>query len=400
MQHFISNSPWSSASLIKAIQQDMLSHPEFQGGILIIDESAEVKSGENSAGSGRQHNGRLGKIEQSQVGVFASLATFTANSWIDGELFIPSSWFTESAKEKREHAGIPEELIFQTKPQLAWQIIQRIQGNGVPFEAVAMDTLYGRNQELRFNLEKANIEYYADVPADTRVYLSPPRFYHPRTKKGKLSKRVKVSGRSYQVKSLLETPYLNWKRITIRPSEQGMLTADFARVRVWTVYEQTIRQEWLLFRVDEGQLTYILSNASENCSLETMAIRKSHRFFIERGNQNCKSELGWDEFQATKYLAWQHHLALTILASWFVTDIQLDWAKKYRYQPDLLAQYQVDVLPMLSVANIRLLLRAAMPLPQLSPLDAAILVIEHLDNRVRSRKSRLSKTRDPDTILM
>ena len=120
-----------------------------------------------------------------------------------------------------------------------------------------------------------------------------------------------------------------------------------------------------------------------------MAWRKSHRYFVENSNQTAKSQLGWDEFQAIKYRAWEHQLALTILASWFVTKIRLDWLAQYQRDPQLLAQYEVEVLPLLSVANVRQLLRAAMPLPQLSPTEAALLIIEHLDNRTRSRKSRL-----------
>ena len=99
----------------------------------------------------------------------------------------------------------------------------------------------------------------------------------------------------------------------------------FTRLPVWIRHHNTFRQEWLLIRQDPFITTFILSNASLETSLETMAWRKSHRYFIEHSNQTAKSELGWDEFQATKYLAWQHHLALTILASWFVTSLRLDW---------------------------------------------------------------------------
>jgi len=105
--------------------------------------------------------------------------------------------------------------------------------------------------------------------------------------------------------------------------------------------------------------------------------------------------LGWDEFQAIKYRAWQHHLALTILASWFIAETRLDWAAQYQCDPDLLAAYDVEVLPRLSMANVRDLLRSAMPLPQLSPTEAAFLVVAHLDNRIRSRKSRLRNKSSP-----
>jgi hypothetical protein len=175
-----------------------------------------------------------------------------------------------------------------------------------------------------------------------------------------------------------------------------MLKADFARHRVWTVDpDGALRQEWLLIRKDPSPITYAMSNASLNTSLFTMAQRKSQRFFIERANQDAKSELGWDEFQAIKYQAWQHHLAFTILASWFITETQLEWASEHPRDPFLLEQYDIDVLPKLSMANVRTLLRAVMPLPVLSPAEAVALVIEHLDNRTRSRKSRLHKLSEP-----
>lgn len=390
MQHFISNSPWSGENLVAAVQRSIAAHPEFrQGAILQIDESAVEKAGQVSAGAGRQHNGRLGKVELSQVGVFASLSTPKARTWVDGELFLPQVWFDKQAAAKRRQAGIPSERQFQSKPELAWQMIQRLRANGVSFEAVAMDTLYGRNRKLRARLAQAGIEYYADVPANTRVYLSPPRLVYRKNKKGNRFKRPLVVGRAWQPRALVAYPHLNWQRITLRPSERGMLRADFVRIPVWTLYKQTVRQEYLLIRIDTTRITYTLSNAGPQTSLATMAWRKSHRYFIENSNRVAKSDLGWDEFQATKYRAWQHHLALTILASWFVTETILDWNTRFQRDPQLLEHYEVDVLPLLSVANVRELLRAAMPLPQLSPSEAASLVIEHLINRVRSRKSRL-----------
>ena len=122
-----------------------------------------------------------------------------------------------------------------------------------------------------------------------------------------------------------------------------------------------------------------------------MAWRKSHRYFGERSNQDAKGEFGWDEFQAVKYRAWEHQLALTILAGWFVAETRLDWMNRFHQDPDLLSQLEVDVLPQLSVSNVRELLRAAYPLPQLSTQQAADLVVSHLLNRTRSRKSRLRR---------
>lgn len=392
MQHFISNSPWSAEPLVADIHGEIRVHPAFQSeAMLIFDESADGKTGDKSAGAGRQHNGRLGKIEMSQVGVFASLVTPQVNLWVDGELYLPKHWFDDDYQEQRTKVGIPKERVFRTKPELVWDLVQRIQHNQVPFVAVAMDDLYGRNNELRQQLDGAGIEYYGDVPANTRIYFDKPSVRYVQGKRAKKLKRTVAAQESATVAECFLKGEMERATVTLRPSERGMLVADFARCRVWTLVDDTPRQEWLLVRRSGKYITYVLSNAPATASLQTMAWRKSHRYFIERSNQDAKSELGWDDFQATKYLAWQHHLAFTILASWFVAQTRLDWLQRFPPDPALLVDYQTNALPQLSVANVRELLRAAMPLPQLSSEQAIDLVMQHLVNRTRSRTSRLRR---------
>jgi SRSO17 transposase len=188
-QHFMSYSPWSGSGLIADVQDDIKEHTEFQtGAMLVVDESAEQKAGEYSAGAGRQHNGRLGKIEMSQVGVFAALVTPRVNTWIDGELFFPACWFEEGYADKRKKVGFPQGRTFKTKPELVWGIVQRLQAKGIPFAAIAMDDLYGRNTQLRQRLDGAGIEYYGDIPENTVMYLDKPQIVYPITKRGKPSK--------------------------------------------------------------------------------------------------------------------------------------------------------------------------------------------------------------------
>lgn len=397
MQQFISDSPWSGTKLIARVQADIRQRPEYQQGtVLLLDESADAKSGATTIGAGRQHNGRLGKVDECQVGVFGAVANNGYATWADGELFLPEVWFSAAYAAKRQRLGLPAERTFATKLELALRLVDRLQANDVPFEAVDCDSLYGRKGWLRDQLAQRQIEYYADVPENTRIYWEKPLVYFATTKRGQPAQRPQVLGIFSLVKELVDHSKTAWHSFVLRPSERGHLVADFARHRVWTVDpDGTHRQEWLLIRRDSSQITYSLSNAAVTTTLLTMAQRKSQRFFVERANQDAKSELGWDEFQAIKYRAWQHHLAFTILASWFVTETRLDWAQQFPRDPLLLQHYQTDLLPKLSVANVRTLLRAAMPLPQLSPQQAAELVIKHLDNRTRSRQSRLAAASSP-----
>ncbi len=396
MQHFMSNSPWDADGAIQQVQEEVREHEAFAGAVLVLDESAEKKSGGKSAGAGRQYNGRLGKVEMSQVGVFATLATPKVSMWIDGELYIPGAWFEEENAELRKEVGIPSDRTFMTKPELAWEIVQRLRKREVPFVAVAMDDLYGRNQELRAGLQGAGIEYYAEVPFNTKVYLEKPQVVYKKKGEGGEEKRS-IQGDSYRAYELAKRGCGSWQRLEVRSTERGKLIADFKRCRVWVLYGDEPRQEWLLIRQDARRKTYVLSNAAVGTSLETMAWRQVHRYFVERDNENAKSEFGWDEFRAVKFQGWKHHLAMTILAFWFVTETKLDWMARIQQDPALLKKFQVDVLPFLSVANVRVLLSTAMQRPHLTVEEATYLVIQHLTNRARSRSSRLKKQRLRET---
>lgn len=392
MQHYISKSPWSGQTVIQQVRLDIATHPHFaSGSVLLGDESADDRRGEVLVGGGRQYNGRLGKVDFSQVGVFLSLAKDGKHNWIDGELFLPEAWFDEAHRELRKRLGVPEERRFQTKLELFWQMVQRCQRERIAFDAVAIDGLYGQSFWLRQQLDQAHIEFYADVPANTKVYLRKPSIGIPQNRRGpKATKAQVLSPQAYRVEQLRQHPSVLWQTLTIRPTERGWLVADFARLPVWTVQEDlTITHQWLLMRRQGKKVSYTFSNASLDTPLQTMAVRKSQRYFIERDNQEAKSEFGWDEIQTTTFLAWEHQLTFTMLAQWFITQTRLDWEARIERDSHLLTHYEVALLPALSVANVRELLRTALPLPTLSPFEAASLVVEHLDNRTRSRKSRL-----------
>jgi hypothetical protein len=171
-----------------------------------------------------------------------------------------------------------------------------------------------------------------------------------------------------------------------------MLVAEFAGRRVWTLRDGKPSAEWLVVRRDsDGDCRYALSNAHAETPLEKLAWMQTQRYFVERSIQDAKSEMGWDQLQAQKFRAWEHQLALTVLASWFVAQTKLEWKQRFPRDPELNGELAVDRLAALSVANVRELLRAAMPLRQLSHQEAAELVVEHLVNRTRSRKSRTKK---------
>jgi SRSO17 transposase len=401
VQHFMSDSPWRGQAVIQQVQRELATTPELcTGGVLLLDESADDKAGEQSAGAGRQHNGRLGKVEMSQVGTFLAFYKGVVWTWVDGELFLPEHWFSPEMAEARQRLGIPPERQFATKIELGWRMIQRVKANGLPFEAVACDDLYGRSGWLRHQLDQAGITYMAEVPANTQVYLTKPRFGVPAPKPGRRGgrkptrPRVLSRAKPVEVRQVAERSDTHFERVLVRHTERGELDDPFAMRRVWTIREGELAEEWLVIRQEgKNRRSYALSNAPPNASRDYLAWLKCVRHFVERANQEAKSEAGWDEFQAQKYTAWVHQLALTILATWFIAQTKLEWSQTYARDPELARQLELEVLPALSVSNVRELLRATMPLDQLSPEQATRLVVKHLVNRSRSTSSRLKAQR-------
>jgi SRSO17 transposase len=399
LQHFMSASPWSGEAVCRQVQDELKATPELvRGGVLLVDESAE-KASAKGAGAGRQYNGRMGKVEMSQVGVLLSYLNLKVAqgfwSWIDGRLFLPEAWFAAGQEALRKRLGIPRDLGFKTKVELAWEMIEAAIIHGIPFEVVGFDTLYGRSGWLRAEVRNAGALYMAEVPVDTEVYLEKPLLGIPErlSKRGRPPVKVQLlRGEVVRVDSLRAQAH--WHTLRIRATERGELCDAFAACRVWTVQDSEAVEDWLVMRKEaDGKHSYALCNAAAETPLVQLAEWKCQRYFIERSNQEAKSELGWDELQAHKYRAWEHHLALTILASWFVAQTNFEWARDYPRDPALLQRLETDQLPALSVANVRLLLRAVMPLQRLNVKQATDLVIEHLLNRTRSRKSRLKKQR-------
>jgi len=404
LQHFMSDSPWSAKEPIKQVQEEIKETPGLSGGYLLLDESAVEKAGSKSAGAGRQHNGRLGKVEMSQVGVFLAYYKDVVWSWVDGELYLPEHWFSKKMENDRKRVGVPAKRKFATKIELGWQMIKRAKENGLPFRAVGCDDLYGRSGWLRRQMDEAGIVYMADIPEDTKVYLNKPDFGVPTSVpkyKGKKAKKPRVLGgeEAVEARQVCKIFEKEFKRFKVRNMERGELNDPFLMLRVWTIRDQKLAAEWLVIRHEyEKSYSYALCNASVDTDMQELAELKCVRHFVECSNQDAKPEMGWDELQARKYRAWEHHLALTIMASWFIAQIKYDWSNSFPKDAELAKQLEVETLPALSISNVRELLKAVMPLPQLTPEQATNVVIQHLVNRSRSTASCLRAQRKKGVV--
>ena len=164
--------------------------------------------------------------------------------------------------------------------------------------------------------------------------------------------------------------------------------------RVWTVFRETVRPEWLVIRREgNGKCRFTLLNGPAEASAQRLVERSGWRYYVERLIEDGKSGLGWDEFRAQKDRATEHHLALPALATWFVAQTKLEWSEQHPRDERLARELELPVLPALSTANVREMLQAVLPLPDLTPGRARAMVVEHLVHRSRSMRSRLRKQR-------
>ena len=244
-------------------------------------------------------------------------------------------------------------------------------------------------------MEAAGIGYAAEVSSDTQVYLQAPKVAVPRRRNKKREApsqpRVVSAQVAHEVRSLVRRQQTDWQRVAVRASERGELVADFHVRPVWTLTrDKLVRSEWLVIRRDlDGKLTYVLLNAPPDTPALALIERSCQRYLTERAFQDAKSELGWADFQAQGYRAWDHHMALTAAATWFIARVKLKWRTASARDPALRRQFELEVLPALSTANVRDLLQSVLPVPALTPQQAREAVVTHLVRRARSTRSRL-----------
>jgi len=252
MQHFITESNWSSGELIDQVSREvnaLLPKRKLTG--LIIDESGWVKKGDQSVGVGWQYCGNVGKLSNSQVAVFAALNNEDFSSMVDARLFLPEDWCNDSAR--CDKAGIPQtERTFKTKLEIAYEIVEH-QSKQISFDFVSADGYYGNDANFASKIDKLGYLYMLDIHSNQTIYMEPTELDVPQRKaaKGLIPKKLKATNSSTTV-----TDYMNtltndqWQKLTVRNTTKGKLTGQyhFAKVYVWNKTIDSIEQRLLVIR--------------------------------------------------------------------------------------------------------------------------------------------------------
>jgi SRSO17 transposase len=390
LQKFVGAGPWLDDDVMaeaQALFADELA-PSAAGspvGVVgVVDESAFTKKGSHSAGVARQHNGRLGKEDNCQVGVFLIGVAPAGSALLDHRLFLPESWCepTDEVKARRDRAHIPEGLEFRTKPQVAGELVRTVVVlDQVRLDWIVADDEYGRAGHFLDELESLELRYVLEVPVTTAVWTADPVTCIP-AYSGRGRKPTAPARDAVRTVGALaaELPPSAWRALRVREGAVGPLVFEFAAVRVWGMrHRKPGPPAWLLIRRslgEEPEIRYYISNADAATPLETLALVACTRCEVEEFLEDGKSYLGMAEYEARSWVGWHHHMTLVGLAHLFVT-----WVRK-RLQSDV---------PELTVDRTVRLLEAALDEPRLR-LARAIALVDYYVRRNEAARQSHAKT--------
>ena len=340
MQRLLSQAVWDTDGVRDDLRAYTLEHLGQESAILVIDETSFPKRGQKSAGVGFQYCGTTGQVQNCQVGVFLSYVTAKGHALIDRELYLPSDWCGD--RDRCRLAGIPESVRFQTKPELAVQMIERLWKAAVPISWVVADTVYGGNLDLRTWLETHQYSYVLAVACNEPVGIQ--------TLDGQ-RRRVEVC----EVEALrLDTS--DWHRLSMSEGTKGPRLFDWAVVPMLHQWEDDGRH-WVLIRrslTDPNEKAYYFVCAPKGTTLPEMVAAIGARWHIEEDFANAK-DIGLDQYEVRSFTGWYRHMTLVLLALAFLTGI----CTTERFSPPLPAPSDLPTRPAvlaLTVPEVRHLL--------------------------------------------
>ena len=388
MQHFISQGAWDDAAVLNRHAVEVDKDLGDEEGVLIVDGSDFPKQGTESVGVKRQWCGQLGKVANCQAGVFLGYASQHGYTLLDRRLYVPEVWFEGGVYAERRHqCGVPENLTFQTKQELALAMVKETATSGyLRYRWLTCDEFFGRDSDFLDSVG-AYAWYMAEVPTNTQVWLQRPHTEVPAwSGYGRKPTRVHLAEGEpeSQAVTLIATqlPREAWQQYTIKEGTKGPIAAEFAALRVINARKNLPGHEvWLICRRDSAshEHKFYLSNAPPEIPLATFVRVAGLRWPIESCFEEGKQELGLGDYQVRSWVGWHHHMTLCILAHFFLVRIQ---------------RHLQDRAPKLTLPQAILLLKAVLPQPQFD-LETTVEIVNYYQRRheaayLSHRKRRLA----------
>jgi SRSO17 transposase len=329
MQQFLADSPWDPALVLRTVAERVAPAIDVQAWVL--DDTGFPKDGKDSPGVKRQYSGTLGKTGNCQIGVSVHAVGSKGTVPLGWALYLPEEWCDDP--QRRRKAKIPEDVVFQTKPELAADLVQRAAGWEIETAPVLGDCAYGKNTALRERLHDAGLEYVLSVSEEVGVFTPETSFEVPEPSpgRGRPNSRARPDRKPEQIGALIKRlgPQ-QFKTVTFRDRPGGKPMRSrfcFLRVRAASAHWKKStpfppREEWLIVEWPTGKkqpTDYWLSNLPADAKPERLARLARLRWTIELDYKQLKGELGLDHYEGRSWLGWYHHTALVTAAHGFLT---------------------------------------------------------------------------------
>jgi SRSO17 transposase len=326
LQAFITTGAWHDAAVLAEMRRGILEVLADDDAVCNYDETGFPKKGSKSVGVKRQYSGTLGRTDNCQIGVFANYCSVKGHTFLDRRLFLPQEWADDEAR--RQEAGIPEGVVFRTKPELALEMLTVAIQEGVPFRWVGGDSVYGDSPTFVRGVRQLGKWYVVDTSADARVWTEEPQVIpaeqRPKAQRGgRPCTQPLVVGEAMRVdEAIAALPDKAWRRMPVAEGSQGPRVYEYAEVWVWFSEEGLPGpKERLLVRrsiSQQPELKYHRTNAPAGIALAKVAAVRGTRWTIEEDIQSGKGQCGLDEYETRGWVGWHHHTALSLLALAFL----------------------------------------------------------------------------------
>jgi SRSO17 transposase len=299
MQRLLNAAAWDGEGIRDDLRDYVVEGLGTPDAILVVDETGFLKKGKHSAGVKRQYSGTAGRIENCQIGVFLGYASHKGHALIDRALYLPQEWASDMTR--RQEARVPETIKFNTKPELARQMLERAFDNNIPCAWATGDSIYGGDRRLRLWLEEQKRWFVLGIGRDEPLWS------------GFAQKRAD--------EWITHLSAEDWQRLSCGDGAKGPRIYDWALLALPRLGQDPDTLHALLVRrsLEDGELASFVVFAPADTSLQTLVRVAGQRWTIEECFEVGKDQVGLDEYEVRHWTAWYRHITLSMLALAFLT---------------------------------------------------------------------------------
>jgi SRSO17 transposase len=334
VQMFMKNYHWDHLAMQRTHQDrlaQLIASPEA---MITVDPSEFAKKGKESVGVARQYCGAAGKVENCQSGVFVGYSSNKGYGLLSCRLYMPKSWFAKEQEQRRKANWVPEDLVFETKQQIALKLINEVVATGLfPAKWIGADAAFGSDIDFLNSLPK-ELYYFAGIKSDAQVFIKKPKHGLPiYTGRGRRPSKTRILPGQPKAKSVSEiakSEAVSFKPVIVAEGAKGPIVAKMARVRVYLSRDGLPVGDplWLFLRKNiDGKIKYAICNAPKEIPFAELIKASTMRWPIEQCFQEGKDQVGMDYYEHRSWPAWHRHMVYVFLALHFLLRLRLLFKK-------------------------------------------------------------------------